>query len=393
MNDPFDCLVPIIQEKNIADIFDCAIKSQEKVLAPLRQFKKEFSNYDVWYLWGCGYDGELAANFFVDILSEKEVYFVDNNPIWQGKLLYHDIKCIAPLEMDMKANAVVIITTSEHAKEIKADLEAKRFPLSVVDEFIMILRFKYSVGRSNTKSIAINHPNELKECALRVEKLVSDERSKRVLFGYLARRYNPRYGYVDIIGGDDVYPAEIELKENDVVVCCGAFCGDIIESLQKYISGANGRIYAFEINSVYFAHIEEETGLKDNKVHIENSILGKENRVLKIDFPKSRKDEYTYEELLGNEYIEVKSLDVFARLNDIEKDISFIKLNIPNGQKEALRGMEGIISKIRPRLSVAIYQWNEELMDIIGYLSSLVADYRFMLRHHGRDDELVLYAY
>lgn len=393
MSDPFDCLVPIVQEKNIADIFDFVAKGQDVVLASLCQFKKEFLNYDVWYLWGGGYDGELATNFLADLLFEKEVYFVDKNPKRQGKSLYHNIKCISPSAIDMKANGVVIITTSEYAEEIKKDLETKMFPLPVVDEFIMILRFKYSVGHSNTKSIVINNINKLKERALNVEKLVYGERSKQVLFGYLARKYNPRYEYVDIIGMDGVYPAEIALRENDIAVCCGAFCGDIIESLKKYINGSKGRIYVFEINSVYYSHMEEIGIIPNDKVHVNNSILGNENRVLKANIPKKRKDECTYEELLGSEYIEIKSLDIFANLNYIEKDISFIKLNIQNGQKEALYGMEGIISKTRPRLSVTIYQWDKELMEIMEYLSSLVADYRFILRHHGRDDELVLYAY
>lgn len=90
----------------------------------------------------------------------------------------------------------------------------------------------------------------------------------------------------------------------------------------------------------------------------------------------------------GNDRIEVVSLDSY-----IKEKVTFIKMDIEGAELEALKGCQNTIKKYRPKLAISVYHKKEDIIEIPGYIMSLVPDYHFYLRHYSSGfAETVLYA-
>ncbi len=84
-----------------------------------------------------------------------------------------------------------------------------------------------------------------------------------------------------------------------------------------------------------------------------------------------------------------------ARLDDIVKDkIAMLKMDIEGAEFSALRGSERIICDDKPFLAISVYHRRGDLLAIMSYLSSLVPEYRYYLRHYDPGIyDTVLYAF
>lgn len=94
---------------------------------------------------------------------------------------------------------------------------------------------------------------------------------------------------------------------------------------------------------------------------------------------------------VGNsiEHVQGLSLDQILQ----EEKVTFIKLDIEGAELKALQGMKNIIIKYRPLLAVCIYHKAEDIVEIPGYIKTLVPDYKFYIRSYHMDyTEHVLYA-
>lgn len=89
------------------------------------------------------------------------------------------------------------------------------------------------------------------------------------------------------------------------------------------------------------------------------------------------------------ETIQVVSLDDIAG----EDTIGFIKMDIEGSEWQALHGAEKVIERDKPLLAICVYHVPGDMLAIMDYLSALVPDYRFWLRHYETSNsETVLYA-
>lgn len=75
-------------------------------------------------------------------------------------------------------------------------------------------------------------------------------------------------------------------------------------------------------------------------------------------------------------------------------NVTFIKLDVEGAEKEALIGAEQCIKNNKPKLAISVYHNPDDFLEITDYLSNLVPDYKFVLRHYHSDCiETILYAY
>lgn len=69
-------------------------------------------------------------------------------------------------------------------------------------------------------------------------------------------------------------------------------------------------------------------------------------------------------------------------------------MDIEGAEMDALRGMEKLMKRDRPKLAICVYHKPEDFWEIPLYIKSVVPEYTFILRHHSHDaSETVLYAY
>ena len=76
------------------------------------------------------------------------------------------------------------------------------------------------------------------------------------------------------------------------------------------------------------------------------------------------------------------------------KEATWIKMDIEGSEMQALEGARETIKNNRPKLTICIYHSDEDMIQIIEYIHSLVPEYQLYVRHHSKDAvDTVLYAH
>lgn len=219
---------------------------------------------------------------------------------------------------------------------------------------------------------------------LHLYKKLEDYLSKRTLcailrnwtfldFNYLAevKSIFPDYYEPDIFSGN----------ENDVFVDIGAFTGDsILQYIQMYGTKYK-RIYAYEISedtvldlcknvAEYHDIIVRCKGVGDKKgsMYIEKNGDSSANKLV------AQEDEGGG----GRGTVEIVALD-----EDIEDEISFIKMDIEGAEQSALLGAVKTIQRYHPKLAICTYHGYEDIWKIPFIIESIYPGYTFYLRHYG----------
>ena len=181
----------------------------------------------------------------------------------------------------------------------------------------------------------------------------------------------------------------IQYNEGEVFVDAGVL--DLHTSLRfaqeckkRHIS--NYKVYAFEPDAKSY---ERCTAIKEQHPEIDiilvNKGLWSSDTTLYFQTTGEGNAKVASE---GSDRIEVVSLDSY-----IKEKVTFIKMDIEGAELEALKGCQNTIKKYRPKLAICIYHKKEDIIEIPGYIMSLVPDYHFYLRHYSSGfAETVLYA-
>lgn len=91
----------------------------------------------------------------------------------------------------------------------------------------------------------------------------------------------------------------------------------------------------------------------------------------------------------GTSKINVIALDELL----LDKNITFIKMDIEGAELEAIHGTSKIIKKNRPKLAISIYHSPNHMIDIPLFLKTLIPDYKLYIRHYSiYPQETILYA-
>jgi FkbM family methyltransferase len=150
-------------------------------------------------------------------------------------------------------------------------------------------------------------------------------------------------------------------------------------------------IFAFEPDPTSFSL------LKKNLRHVENLTLfskGLWSRKTNLSFFSENDglmpgSAFCKEDKNGN--FQVDTLDNI--MGFYKKSISLIKMDTPSGSMEIIKGMQKIIVSNRPKLVIGIYHEINTLFEMINFLTSIVKNYKYFLRHNELNvTECFLYA-
>lgn len=197
--------------------------------------------------------------------------------------------------------------------------------------------------------------------------------------------------YEEIYRIDEVTP-----EPGDVAFDIGAYCGDTVAFLERYI-GPSGVIYAFEPakkNIGFLLENIEGNGFK-NVIHVPKGVHHETRQGLLADagFNKSGFFVIDGDRVAESyEHIDMTSLDEFVDKFHIEK-INYIKVDIEGCEMNMLKGAVNTIKKFKPKLAISIYHSLEDLINIPLFLITHMPEYKFYIRHRShRPQSTMLYA-
>lgn len=336
-------------------------------------------------VWGTGNTAKLYQNNIDRLEAEgiKIVYYADSTSskwgVFQGKQI------IDPEEIKGLERVFVIICSMNpaNAAEISSLLGEWRIEGAPVDKVILSRYCK-----------------EVIECY----DILEDAESKRVYAALIKARINVENPPVDIISPDQYYllPQFCRENENEVLVECGGYTGDTLETYIRKKKGKFGQIISFE---PYLDNIEKakervaklirEFELDEDKIKLyPYAVSDRAERVFAecLEVGKENLLQVSSEREEGGkdiEYIDAITLDGF-----LAEPYSFLKADVEGDEKKVLLGAKNGIKNYKPLLAICIYHSAMDFYEIPILIKEMVPEYNLSVRHHKKTlSETVIYAY
>ncbi len=236
--------------------------------------------------------------------------------------------------------------------------------------------------------IFAEHQKELEE----IYDGLGDYRSKKLFFAILYNWYSyDTKTLQDLMDQTYVQYYDLDLfsVKEEVFVDVGAYIGDsILNFIHSYGKDSYKKIYGYEVTKESYQTMEEN--LKGYpSIILKRKAVGKEKGHSFVSLNSQSNSANTLKNT-GEEEVEVVSLD-----EDIQEEITMIKMDIEGGEKDALLGCKNHIEKEHPKLLISIYHGHEDLWKIPTMIRKWYPDYQFFLRFYGSSlfpTEIILYA-
>ncbi len=223
---------------------------------------------------------------------------------------------------------------------------------------------------------------------------LKDYRSKRILVNilYYWLMSDPKkigqikdgtfYQYFD--------PDLVQCSEEEVFVDIGGYIGDTLINYSKaFGKNCYKRMYCYEIVPANIEYIEKNVEL----FQLDNVIIRKKGA-------SSRNGTmFLSSNVLSSisQLSEAGSFDVpIVKIDDdIEEDVTFIKMDIEGGEEEALLGCIEKIKENHPKLALSVYHNHKDLWKLPRIIYEADPSYHFYLRYYGSailPTEYIIYA-
>lgn len=328
-------------------------------------------------LYGAGKYGKIALENIKKYLPQLEVLcFIDDNKLRNnGKI--EDIAILSLEEAVSLEKDFNILITNYYISSVLEKIENYNFDMKHVFFWgeLLIEDVKDSFLIENAGNLWESY-----QC-------LSDCQSK-LIFDCLVQARKTKN--IDLLGRTcqqrQYFPEDVlMLDSNEVFVDAGAFDGDTIDNFLECTGNCFKFIYAFEPDK---ANYEKLVG-KEYGSNVITYNAGLYDKTAELCFlankggsSQIRKD--------GEDRIHAVKFD---ELNLPDKEVTFVKMDIEGSELQALKGMEKMIKRCRPKMAICIYHKFEDLWEIPLYIKKLVPEYKFYIRNYTTYlDEVVLYA-
>ena len=363
-------------KKEISNYLDEVLERKE---FSIDRIKKEIKSSKYVCVFGIGAISYPIISSIKNFTDIKIDVLSDNDQTKWGKTYHDDLKCISPAELEKHKDDIAILITTQHYKEIYAQLLKKGFKkIFAVTEY-RLLNDSYFKNKQNLKKIKKN--------ALKVMDILEDERSREIMVTLIKNWFDfnvDEVGYEEIFTNDQYYPAGIiKLTDNESFVDVGAYNGDTVFDFLKRTNNNFDSIFAFELDNKNFKEMElavDKLGINlKQKIKLYNSGLLDEEKNVYYETGGSGMQS-TFINIINTASDSGKTV----RLSDVLKNekVTFIKMDIEGSEPKALLGAEEIIIKQKPKLAICVYHKPEHLWEIPLYLKKIVPEYKIFFRHH-----------
>jgi len=210
---------------------------------------------------------------------------------------------------------------------------------------------------------------------------LADTRSKNVLFAIISSWVNFDYMMLGKYGErelpeyyhHDIFPP----RDGEVFVDLGAYVGDSIAQFIKTYGMTYKFIYGYEVASDTFLELEKNLKNVPN-IDLRKKAAGAAPGSMFVEFLPDISASFVSDS--GESEIEVVCID-----DDITEPVSFIKMDIEGGEKDALIGCKRQIRENHPRLAICTYHGYDDIYAIPRLIDEIEPGYKYYMRYHGGD--------
>lgn len=185
---------------------------------------------------------------------------------------------------------------------------------------------------------------------------------------------------------------------NETFIDLGAYVGDSIDGFLKSRNYWFNQIIAFEPDThnfkrciKYVEGLENDGKVEPNMITVFPYAVGEKMNTVKISHYGEMDSDGLGSKISPNGEFDVKviSIDEF-----VQTKVDFIKADIESYEYKMLLGAEKTIKKNKPMLAICVYHSTIDLFQIPLLIKNFVPEYKFGLRHYGKDlNDYILYAY
>ena len=175
--------------------------------------------------------------------------------------------------------------------------------------------------------------------------------------------------------------------EDEVFVDVGCLNGESSRNFIKWSQERYKHIYCFEADPHNTEKCKKQLKdlFEDGKLTLITKAVSDKNGVASFIMCQNGTSKIG----AGDMQVETVSLDSIL----LDKNPTFIKMDIEGGEYLALKGAKRIISELHPKLAISVYHLPSDIFDIPALLLSYYPGYKFYLRHYSPYvEETVLYA-
>lgn len=179
----------------------------------------------------------------------------------------------------------------------------------------------------------------------------------------------------------------VHFQENEVFVDCGAYNGDTLVNFSLECRNYK-KIYCYEFNDGNLKKLREKAR-NFPYVTVRPYAVGDMRGEVFVDESEGDSGSHLDKEEVGRKVFMV-TLD-----EDITEAITFLKADIEGAEKQMLLGAKRHIQREKPKLAIAVYHGNSDILDIPELVEEMNPTYQFYLRYYGGTlypNEIVLYA-
>ena len=230
------------------------------------------------------------------------------------------------------------------------------------------------------------HAPALRELA----RMFEDPASEANLLAVLRQRLRGQFDAAPPAASQYFPPDVVALRSDESFVDAGAFTGD---TLEEFLARSGSRFHAYHAFEPDWANLDQlrrrvaalPEGVRE-RIRIYDAALGATDGP--VEFAETGGPTSMAAAGAAGR-VEGRTLDAVLA----EEPITFLKLDIEGGERDALRGAQTAIKRWQPLVAVCVYHGPADLWEIPRLLREYMPEHRFFLRQHQFDGyELVLYA-
>jgi FkbM family methyltransferase len=167
----------------------------------------------------------------------------------------------------------------------------------------------------------------------------------------------------------------LNFNDQEVYLDCGSNVGNSIDLFIKYCPNYK-QIFAFEPDPINVEKLKERHGDNPLITIIPDGVYDKDGEI----FISGSGDvtSHVLNDDKGGIAVRIKAID---NLN-IDK-VTYIKMDIEGAELKALKEAEKTILRDKPKMKIAIYHGNEDMIGIIEYINKLVPVYKLYISQYN----------